>query len=756
MTFSILRPALAVVLAFCAVFCVGSTNASDADDTLLDTPDLSLLESGFIHAMAYLPDGSLVIGGGFSRVQGREIRNLARILPDGAVDTSWTPNPNNIVTALAVDAVGNIYIGGYFYRVGGVERPGFARFKAAAHGSVDPNWPASNPEMYSPRRIVVSKDGSAIYAGNSSAYSFKRISADGVVDPSWRPTISGGMLRDMVLDEAGWLHVGGKDLYDPGSGERRPLWRIDTRRGGEVDFGWNPLPFGHINGLALDPASDSLFIGGMDFTRGAATGREHLARIPLTSGSAVDPGWTSGVDQPVGSLRIVDGALRVVTHATVAEGGSVDRGEVLSLDPHSGTMDTASRKLIDGGVAETAGGMGHPLALGGTFKRIGDTPSFNVFREPEDAAGSPRSIEVGHPGWVSDMVRLADGSLILGGYFDWAAGAPASHLLKLRPDLTVDPVWNPAPDNSVRLIEADDEGSIYVTGYFRNIGGRAEIRLAKLQAFGEGLADPNWDPGLIRQPDGHINALLFDGEDHLFVSGYFDRLPDAGDRRIVKVALSGKGEGRIVPEWKPALRSGGNAMALDSRRQLYAHVGFGVERMASTGTGDVDAAWKIVMPEAADGYIGDIAIDRQDRLYVGGRFEAIQGQRRANVARVLTGERAEVDPTWRAGVEGHVSAIALDHEGRLYLAGGMTSVSGVPASGLVRFQDDVGSVDAGWMAKVGVSPDWEGASNLIVDSAARVFVGGTFYSAEGIQRHGFAVFGDGIFRDGVEPADPAN
>ncbi len=754
MTIFTSRATFIVVMALCAVLHAVAVPARTADDTLLDAPDLGLLDSGVIHAMVHLADGSLVIGGGFSRVQGHAVRNLAKILPDGGLDTSWTPNPDGVVRALALDAAGTLYVGGDFQAIQGETRLSFARFKPEALGAVDPDWPAAGTNLYRPHRMAVSADRSMIYVASQTSL-LMRISAAGVVDTQWQP-LSGGPLRDMVLDAAGRLYVGGKNLRAPAGAGTRPLWRIDTHGSGDVDASWNPQAIGEVHALAVDPATDSLFIGGTGLTQGAPTGRDGLARIAVGSGGAIDPGWTPGIDRSVAALRLMDGTLRVAIREALDDDGTMHPGEVLQVDPHSGLVDTASRKAVVGSVTAMAGGDGHALALGGLFTRIGDTDSFNLFQAPVDPTVPARAMEVGRAGLVTDMIRLADGSMIVAGYFQWAAGVPRAHLLKLRPDLTVDPVWNPAPDEAVDVIETDHRGGIYISGSFLRIAGRPARRLARISSEGEGLLDTGWAPALIHPQfsGGYIEALLFDGQQHLFVKGRFNALPDVDDRPIVKIAVDGAGAGQIVPEWKPALRRGyGRSLALDSQRRLYSVVGLGVERMATSGSGDVDSLWKI---DVVGTGIVDLAIDRQDRLYLAGYFDTVAGQPRANVARVRTDGNPEVDPTWQVATDGAVTVMALDDGGRLYLAGDFTSVSAVPAAGLARLAQDTGVVDTGWMATLTTSINWSRVSAIVVDSAARVFVGGAFDGVNGVRRSGFAVFGDAIFTDGIEPGPDAD
>jgi dipeptidyl aminopeptidase/acylaminoacyl peptidase len=119
-----------------------------------------------VRALAVSADGTrLYVGGAFTSVGGATHNRLAAIdAASGAVDTSWTPRVNDAVRAIA--ASGNrVYVGGRFTTVNGQARTRLAMVDGTT-GSLDPSWaPAANDLV---RTLGVSADGTRLYAGGSS------------------------------------------------------------------------------------------------------------------------------------------------------------------------------------------------------------------------------------------------------------------------------------------------------------------------------------------------------------------------------------------------------------------------------------------------------------------------------------------------------------------------------------------------------------------------------------------------------------
>ena len=76
--------------------------------------------NGIIRAVVVQPDGKILIGGDFTTLSpngGAAVtRNrIARLNPDGTLDTAFNPNANGEVDAIAVQADGKVLAGGVFF-----------------------------------------------------------------------------------------------------------------------------------------------------------------------------------------------------------------------------------------------------------------------------------------------------------------------------------------------------------------------------------------------------------------------------------------------------------------------------------------------------------------------------------------------------------------------------------------------------------------------------------------------------------------
>ncbi|MEU8004089.1 delta-60 repeat domain-containing protein [Catellatospora sp. NPDC049111] len=107
--------------------------------------DFSPELDGPVYALAEGPDGSLLVGGDFTTVNGRHRRSLARLdLATGRLHRSFYAPVDGDVRTLAVLG-GELYVGGYYRSVSGVPRAGLARVDALS-GRLDEGFDAGLAE----------------------------------------------------------------------------------------------------------------------------------------------------------------------------------------------------------------------------------------------------------------------------------------------------------------------------------------------------------------------------------------------------------------------------------------------------------------------------------------------------------------------------------------------------------------------------------------------------------------------------------
>src|SRR5204862_392940 len=122
--------------------------------------------NGTVVAVVVQPDGKILIGGDFTTLSpngGAAVtRNyIARLNPDGTLDTAFDPSANSSVSSIAVQADGKGLAGGRFSSIGGQARNCIARLDPTT-GAADSFDPSANSTVLS---IAVQADGKILAGG---------------------------------------------------------------------------------------------------------------------------------------------------------------------------------------------------------------------------------------------------------------------------------------------------------------------------------------------------------------------------------------------------------------------------------------------------------------------------------------------------------------------------------------------------------------------------------------------------------------
>lgn len=143
-----------------------------------------------IFALAIQPDGKVLIGGGFTVVNGTDRFGIARLNSNGTVDNSFNPGTGAYgVYAIALQPDGRVLIAGGFQSVNGTNRNHVARLNA--NGSLDNGFnPGDGPSdwVYT---MALQPDGKVLVGGNFStingtnAQGIARLNANGSADSSF-------------------------------------------------------------------------------------------------------------------------------------------------------------------------------------------------------------------------------------------------------------------------------------------------------------------------------------------------------------------------------------------------------------------------------------------------------------------------------------------------------------------------------------------------------------------------------------------
>jgi len=264
------------------------------DGTLDGAYPLGAGPDNAVHAAVEQLDGRVVIGGQFTSVSGYPRAYIARLMPDGSVDTNFlaaSVGADGPVHALAVQAQdGKIVIAGDFQNVNGVPRAGIARLWP--DGSLDTSFNPGLGANGSVRTLVLDTEGRVIIGGRFTTVDMigrnriARLNVDGSVDLSFDPGQGADdHVASIALQSDGKLVVGGSFTTFNGYSRNR-LVRLNANGSVDTSFNIGTGANNYINAVAIQ-ADQRIVVGG-GFTMIHEQPQAYLAR--LNGGFNIGPG----------------------------------------------------------------------------------------------------------------------------------------------------------------------------------------------------------------------------------------------------------------------------------------------------------------------------------------------------------------------------------------------------------------------------------------------------------------------------------
>lgn len=728
------REAFACVAMGCLVAgCIGMARAQAP----LPAPDLDLVGNGRVLAMAREADGGLILGGDFQTINGIPRRYLARIQPDGTLDATWHPSPDNWVTALAASPDGDIFVGGYFTNIDGIPRQSIAKLDRLT-GIVESTW--SHDNRADIRAIAVDANGDVFAASASATPGIFKLSG-----------IDGGELWISYWEHADFLVLDGHgslysatarfDLHEPWP-TYRPTIAKRSSATGELDASWSPALTG-----AFDDNLYALATDGMALYAGGSFGLRKF----LASTGADAPGWNA----PAANITAI--AIRSDGHVYVGGSFKSIHGQVhrniATLSGNSGLplpwWNTAANDNV--GLMNTDDSDGVDIA--GRFQSIDETQRIGYAHIEADGEMSVARNDIEAPAKAFALAAQRDGGMIVAGAFHRAGSSPHRNILRLDADGTLDDTWNPALPSMPWVLAADAEGTVYAAmNHWSN--EQIDSNVARIDPLGH--VDRSWS--LVA--DQSVNAMAVGADGDLLVGGEFSTIGGAARRALAKIDAKSSVP---LPGWDARIDCCSvNAIGIGEGDDLFVGGSFasvdGSQRdglaKLSTQTASVDSQWA---PATGGASINAIALDHAGSLYAAGNLGSINGEQHPLVAKLRAEGSGEPAAMWYAnfcwGMNGRyydIARLALDEHGTVYAVGFFCVDPLSNEYGLVRLSGENGLIDEDWRPLAWYDAPYD----IAVSTTGSIYVVGNFEQAGSLPRSGLAAFAptvpDRLFMDGFE------
>lgn len=486
--------------------------------------------------------GTILIGGTFTSITGvggvATTRNrLARLLANGALDTTFNPNVGgSVVHDITVQLDSSIVFTGDFTSVGGQTRDGIGRVFGS--GAVDMAYTAryndTNPDGFA---VAVQPDGAALYGGSFQftgltttttklCGSLLRVNADGSIDANFFAAagITGdAVVREIFVRANGKILVGG-NFTAVGRFPVRDIGQLNAD--GTLDETFNVNGFGgngqNVTAFAEQP-DGKILVGGDDFTSFNLTARNSVAR--LNADGTIDASFTSGLASNNDVLDIevlADGRIVLVGNFSTYAGQP--RSRIVVVNPN-GSLDmtifinsgTGANGVINAVEVDADG----KFLIGGTFTSYNGTTRNHIARVNADGSldttFDPGS---GFPpinGQEVEALELQpDGAIVVAGGLTSYNSTPRNRIARVNPDGSLDTSFVPPTGvfgNRINQIALQADGKTLVVGNF----GTPAIRIARLNV--DGSHDTSFNP-----PTGANNqvyAVAVQADRKILIGGTF-------------------------------------------------------------------------------------------------------------------------------------------------------------------------------------------------------------------------------------------
>ena len=675
--------------------------------------------NNMVRIVVLQPDGKILIGGDFTMLSpsgGASItRNrIARLNPDGTVDSAFNPNASAPVYTIAVQADGKILVGGHFDSIGGQSRHRIARLDpiTGLADSFDPN--AGNDVS----AIVIQTDGKILLGGSFDTVSSLGRRRIARVDPSTGAPDSFDPSGDndvekILLQADGKILVGGR-FDNIGGQPRRRIARLDPGTGLADSF--DPNAGNDVLAMALQ-ADGRICVGGRFNTMGGQT-RHRICRLDPVTGlpDSLDPNSSNDVyDLAVQT----DGKILVAGHFDNVGGQSHSR--LARVDPNTGQAD-AFNPSASNDVSTIALQPDGKILIGGTFNNI-DSATRNRIARLEIDGKLDQTINPGIVGMsVSATAVQSDGKVLIGGAFSTVLSVPRNNMARLNTDGSLDLVFNPSPNSDVNCIVVQPDGKILVGGIFTQIGGQQRNFIGRLDPT-TGAAD-SFDPG----PNDEVNTIVIQSDGNILLGGHFDAVGTLGRNFIARLdPLTG-----FPDSFDPAANGDVLSIALEPNGNVLA-AGFftAIGGQGRNHIARLDGTTGMAAPFDPNANDDVLSIVRQPngKILVGGSFDHVGGQTRRFIARLdaITGAADAFDPQ----ANGIVHSIALQADGKILAGGdfsGSNSIGGQARNFIARVDGTTGLAD-------GFDPNADDLVNSVALGAdGKVIAGGFFNSIGGYAR----------------------
>ncbi len=651
---------------------------------------------------AVIEDGSggWYIGGSFTQVGTESTGNVAHILSNGTVDTSFDPNFDGgdvLAFALSPDKT-ILYVGGTISSVNQLSnnRNNIAAVYTSNGLLVDGFDPEADGYVDT---LALTADGNTLYfggnfttLGTSSPVTRNHLAAVNTSDgqaTSFDPSIGGAVYSMAFTDDESILYIGG-DFTSIGTSSpatRNYIASINVPSG--VVTAFNPDSNGQIYSMTLSPDEGTVYFGGIFDQIGVDT-REFIAAVSTTTGAVTS--FNASTDDLVFAIALSSDGNTLYLGGQFTQVNSENHSRIAAVDISTGSSSLVFSPNVNSTVNSLALSPDDSiLYIGGGFSTLaGSTAHNRVAHILSDGSIDPDFDPSIVGGAVKSMAYATSTNILyIAGAFTTVNSVSRTRIAAVNgTDGTLVDSFDPGADFTVySSILSQDESVLFVGGSFLNIGTTTPIARNRIAAINtsDGLPtsfDPNADSEI------YSIALAPDG-DTVFLGGGFSSLDGGGTSRnyIAQVSTSTGSStdfnpGADGPVLTVTPSQDGSILYVGG---TFTNIGTSTpiarNHLAAINVSDSNLVMSFDPDVSSDVYTLFLS---DNTLYLGGSFTTVSSIARNRLAAVSVS--GVLDSSFNPNANSTVFALAPSSDGNTLFAGGaFATIGGVSFPRFVSF-----------------------------------------------------------------------
>jgi uncharacterized delta-60 repeat protein len=681
--------------------------------------------NGVVRVMVLQPNGQIVIGGQFTTIQpsgggGAVARNYAaRLNADGSLDPAFNPNTNGVVYAIAYQPNGQVVIGGSFTTVqpngaaSATTRNYIARFNVdgSLDTSFDPNAnaPVLSLAIQTNGQIVVGGGFSTLQPGGASGlaqarHCIARINPNGSLDAGFDPEANYSVNVIMMLPN-GQIIIGGAftTLQPNGATSAQQadfLARLNAD--GTLDLTYMVNPLASVQAVALQP-DGKLLLGGT-FTSvnpvdsPAVTAINYIARINVDG--SLDGTFDPGPDQAVNAIAVQqDGSVVFGGYfeslRTSTSTSSITR-KFIARVTYDGSLDQTMAPDTVGSIYASVQLSNGQMVVGGSFQSINGVTQPNLARLNADG-----SLDTTFTPTVNGVVRSiavgSNGQIVVGGGFTVIDGIARGFIARINSDGSLDGPFNPSANSQVNLVVPQSNGQYLISGYFTGLTPNGATVLTSTGNFARINSDGTADITFVPNPQGgSVFSIVFTSDGKMLVAGEFSGIAGFAKGYAAKLLMTGALDTTETfdpepngPVYALSIQSDGKVVIGGAFNAVIPQTSKAANPNTNTTTTN-QYGQTITLPAAGTSASVPIYINHMARINKDGTLDA----------------------TFFPDPSATVQTLALQSDGSFVVGGSMTSFAqnGNPTGTLRNY---IGRVATDGTLDAGFNPDANGPVNLV-------------------------------------------